>query len=80
MFHSVALAGRHEFFMAASLLVVLGAAMAAQAMGLSMAIGAFVGGLLLAETEFRRQIERRSTRSAGCCSGCSSSPSGRGST
>lgn len=57
MFHSVALAGGHEFFMAASLLVVLGAAMAAQAMGLSMAIGAFVGGLLLAETEFRRQVE-----------------------
>jgi len=57
MFHSVALAGGQEFFMATSLLVVLGAALAAQAMGLSMAIGAFVGGLLLAETEFRRQVE-----------------------
>jgi len=57
LFQSVALAKDHEFFMAASLLVVLGAAVAAQAMGLSMAIGAFVGGILLAETEFRRQIE-----------------------
>lgn len=57
LFHSVALAQDQEFFMAASLLVVLGAAMAAQMTGLSMAIGAFVGGLLLAETEFRRQIE-----------------------
>lgn len=57
LFHSVALAKDQEFFMAASLLVVLGAAFVAQATGLSMAIGAFVGGLLLAETEFRRQIE-----------------------
>lgn len=57
LFHSVALAQDQEFFMAASLLVVIGAAMLAQMAGLSMAIGAFVGGLLLAETEFRRQIE-----------------------
>ena len=57
LFHSVALARDQEFFMAASLLVVIGAAFVAQIAGLSMAIGAFVGGLLLAETEFRRQIE-----------------------
>jgi CPA2 family monovalent cation:H+ antiporter-2 len=57
LFHSVALAKDPEFFMAASLLVVLGAAFLAQMTGLSMAIGAFVGGILLAETEFRRQIE-----------------------
>lgn len=57
IFHSVALAGSQEFFMAASLLVVVGAALVAHITGLSMAIGAFVGGLLLAETEFRRQIE-----------------------
>ena len=57
LFHSVALAQDQEFFMAASLLVVIGAAFVAQLAGLSMAIGAFVGGLLLAETEFRRQIE-----------------------
>jgi CPA2 family monovalent cation:H+ antiporter-2 len=46
-----------EFFMAACLLVVLGAALTAAASGLSMALGAFVAGLLLAETEFRREIE-----------------------
>lgn len=57
LFQSVVLAEDHEFFMAASLLVVIGAAMLAYMAGLSMAIGAFVGGLLLAETEFRRQIE-----------------------
>ncbi len=57
LFHSVAVANSQEFFMAACLLVVVGAGLAAGMAGLSMAIGAFVGGLLLAETEFRRQIE-----------------------
>ena len=46
-----------EFFMAACLLVVLGDGLAAAASHLSMALGAFVGGLLLAETEYRREIE-----------------------
>ena len=43
--------------MAACLLVVLGSALIAAASGLSMALGAFLAGLLLAETEFRREIE-----------------------
>lgn len=46
-----------ELFVAASLLVVVGAGLAAQASGLSMSIGALVAGVLLAETEFRRQVE-----------------------
>ena len=57
LFHSVALTRSPEFFMAACLLVVLGAALTAAASGLSMALGAFVAGLLLAETEFRREIQ-----------------------
>ena len=57
LFHSVALTGNAESFMAACLLVVLGAALIAAASGLSMALGAFLAGLLLAETEFRREIE-----------------------
>jgi len=57
LFHSVAMTRSPEFFMAACLLVVLGAALAAAASGLSMALGAFVAGLLLAETEYRREIE-----------------------
>ena len=57
LFHSVALTRSPEFFMAACLLVVLGAALTAAATGMSMALGAFVAGLLLAETEFRREIE-----------------------
>jgi len=57
LFHSVALTRSPEFFMAACMLVVLGASLTAAASGLSMALGAFVAGLLLAETEFRREIE-----------------------
>ena len=61
MFRSVARAqhrgeGR-ELFVAASLLVVVAAGVAAQAVGLSMSLGALVAGVLLAETEFRREVE-----------------------
>lgn len=61
MFRSVARARARgqgqEMFVAASLLVVVGAGLAAQAAGLSMSLGALVAGLLLAETEFRREVE-----------------------
>ncbi|HEX2559604.1 cation:proton antiporter, partial [Phenylobacterium sp.] len=57
MFRSVARAKSEELFMAASLLVVIGAGMASAFAGLSMALGAFVAGLLLAETEFRHEVE-----------------------
>ena len=57
LFHTVAITKSPEFFMAACLLVVLGAGLIASASGLSMALGAFLAGLLLAETEFRREIE-----------------------
>lgn len=46
-----------EMFIAASLLVVVGAGLAAQFAGLSMSLGALIAGLLLAETEFRREVE-----------------------
>lgn len=46
-----------EMFMAVCLLVVVGTGLMAALAGLSMALGAFVAGLLLAETEFRREIE-----------------------
>ncbi|MGO4705771.1 cation:proton antiporter [Microvirga sp. 2MCAF38] len=46
-----------EFFMAACLLVVMVTSLAAAATGLSMALGAFIAGLLLAETEYRRAID-----------------------
>jgi CPA2 family monovalent cation:H+ antiporter-2 len=46
-----------DLFMAATLLIVLGTGLAAGLGGLSMALGAFIAGLLLAETEFRREVE-----------------------
>ncbi len=57
LFQLVAAARSTELFMAACLLVVIGAAVAAAYAGLSMALGAFIAGLLLAETEFRRAVE-----------------------
>ena len=57
LFQLVASAKSTELFMAACLLVVIGAAVTAGAAGLSMALGAFIAGLLLAETEYRRAIE-----------------------
>ena len=57
LFHHVAAAGSTEFFMAACLLMVLGTGLIAAASGLSMGLGAFTAGLLLAETEYRREIE-----------------------
>lgn len=42
---------------AAALLVVLGAALLMQVGGLSMAMGAFLAGVLLSESTFRHQIE-----------------------
>ena len=57
LFRSVARTNSPELFMAACLLVVLATGLAAAAAGLSMALGALIAGVLLAETEYRRQIE-----------------------
>jgi len=46
-----------ELFTLTVLLVVLGAAAVTQAVGLSLALGAFLAGLMLAETEFRHRVE-----------------------
>jgi CPA2 family monovalent cation:H+ antiporter-2 len=46
-----------ELFSLAVLLAVLASAWATQAAGLSLALGAFLAGMMLAETEFRHQIE-----------------------
>lgn len=57
VFASVARTGSPELFMAACLLVVIAAALATAAAALSPALGALIGGLLLAETEYRKQVE-----------------------
>lgn len=46
-----------EFFMAATLLVTVSSGVVAAFAGLSMGLGAFIAGLLLAETEYRRAVE-----------------------
>jgi monovalent cation:H+ antiporter-2, CPA2 family len=46
-----------EIFMAACLLVLITTSLGAAAAGLSMTLGAFLAGLLLAETEYRREAE-----------------------
>ena len=46
-----------EIFTAASLLLVVGISALMQIVGLSMALGAFLAGVLLAESEYRRELE-----------------------
>ena len=57
LFRMVASNGASELFVAATLFVIIGTGFVAGVAGLSMALGAFVAGLLLAETEFRKAIE-----------------------
>ena len=57
LFNIAALSRSRELFMAACLLVVVVSSQVAALTGLSMGLGAFVAGVLLAETEFRREIE-----------------------
>jgi monovalent cation:H+ antiporter-2, CPA2 family len=57
LYRVIAAAGAPELFTAMTLLVVLGIGWATQMVGLSMALGAFLAGLLLSESEFRHQVE-----------------------
>ena len=57
LFRLVASAGMSELFVATTLFVIVATGVAAAVAGISMALGAFVAGLLLAETEFRKAIE-----------------------
>jgi CPA2 family monovalent cation:H+ antiporter-2 len=57
MFQIIASSGAREVMIAAALLVVLGSAAAMQAVGLSMAMGAFLSGVMLAESSYRHELE-----------------------
>lgn len=57
LFHEIAGAHSAELFTLTVLLVVLVSAWATHLVGLSMALGAFLAGMMLSETEFRHQIE-----------------------
>ena len=57
VFRWIAASRTPEIFTAASLLLVVGIATLMQQVGLSMALGAFLAGVLLAESEYRRELE-----------------------
>jgi CPA2 family monovalent cation:H+ antiporter-2 len=57
VFHLVAAQGSIELFTLTALFVALSAAAVTHAMGLSLALGAFLAGMVLSETEFRHQVE-----------------------
>lgn len=54
--HRIAHLGSPETFTASAVLLVLGTAVLMENIGLSMAMGAFMAGLLIADSEFRHQI------------------------
>jgi CPA2 family monovalent cation:H+ antiporter-2 len=57
LFHHIAKAQSVELFNITILLVALTAAWTTQSLGLSLALGAFLAGMLLSETEYKHQIE-----------------------
>ena len=56
-FQFLALTRLHEIFTAAALLLVVGIALAMQLIGLSPALGTFLAGVVLAESEYRHELE-----------------------
>lgn len=70
LFRLVASNGGNDLFVAAVLLVAAGSGVVTAAAGLSMALGAFVAGLLLAETEYRKLIEATIEPVKGLLLGC----------
>ncbi|EEX39330.1 glutathione-regulated potassium-efflux system protein KefB [Vibrio furnissii] len=57
LFRYIVLSGVRELFTVAALLLVIGIALLMQNLGLSMALGTFLAGVLLAESEFRHELE-----------------------
>lgn len=57
LFQVIARTGAREAMIAAALLVVIGSALLMQVAGLSMAMGAFIAGVMLAESSYRHELE-----------------------
>ena len=57
LFHEIASSGAPELFTFAVLFVAIGSSWATHAAGLTFALGAFLAGMMLAETEYRYQVE-----------------------
>lgn len=73
IFRILANAKAREVMTAAALFVVLGAGLLMEEAGLSMAMGAFVAGVMLSESAFRHQLEADIEPFRGYCSDFSSS-------
>jgi glutathione-regulated potassium-efflux system ancillary protein KefC len=56
-FRFIAQAKSHELSVASALLVVIATAVLMETIGLSMALGAFIAGVLLADSEYRHELE-----------------------
>jgi monovalent cation:proton antiporter-2 (CPA2) family protein len=54
--HRVAISGNPEIFTASAVLIVLGAALITEHLGLSMAMGAFLAGLLISDSSYKHQV------------------------
>jgi len=57
VFRAIAASRIQEVFTAAALLVVIGTSLLMQLVGLSMSLGAFIAGVLLADSEYRHELE-----------------------
>ncbi|WED22074.1 glutathione-regulated potassium-efflux system protein KefB [Vibrio sp. JC009] len=57
LFRYIVITGVRELFTVAALLLVIGIALIMQKLGFSMALGTFLAGVLLAESEFRHELE-----------------------
>src|SRR5882672_8099609 len=55
--HAIAVSGIREIFTAAALLVVIGVSLLMTSVGLSMSLGAFLAGVLLADSDYRHELE-----------------------
>jgi CPA2 family monovalent cation:H+ antiporter-2 len=56
VFYAVAQTGSRELFLLAIVIMALGTAVAAEEVGLSLALGAFLAGLVISESEFDSQV------------------------
>ena len=79
LFRFIAVANLRELFTAAALMMVIGIALLMAMVGLSPALGTFLAGVVLANSEYNMNLKAISIRSRACCSGFFSSRSGQAS-
>jgi CPA2 family monovalent cation:H+ antiporter-2 len=65
LFHFISWAGLHEIYVAAALLFVVGIALGMSMLGLSPALGSFLAGVVLANSEYRHELEADLARFKG---------------